>query len=123
MARGSSSGWCRAIRSIRTHCGPCAIGATLTASHSSSPSPGRIAVWEKHEIARLTPPQLHSNLNILMLKLASTNRETQEQLKFFRDSGGNIVLHFPPENEPEQHKALKSTIRNLDMLAEDEARG
>jgi len=34
----------------------------------------RIEVWEKHEIFRLTPGQLHSNLNILLLKLASTNR-------------------------------------------------
>ena len=40
----------------------------------------RIEVWEKHEIFRLTPGQLHSNLNILLLKLASTNRETREQL-------------------------------------------
>ncbi|MFZ1057596.1 MAG: DEAD/DEAH box helicase family protein, partial [Candidatus Rokuibacteriota bacterium] len=83
----------------------------------------RIEVWEKHEIARLTPGQLRSNLNILMLKLASTNRETREQLKFFRDSGGNIVQHFPPENDPEQHKALKARIPNLDMLAENEDRG
>ena len=83
----------------------------------------RIEVWEKHEIARLTPGQLRSNLNILMLKLASTNRETREQLKFFRDSGGNIVQHFPPENEPEQHKTLKARTPNLDMLAENEARG
>ena len=70
----------------------------------------RIEVWEKHEIFRLTPGQLHSNLNILLLKLASTNRETREQLKFFRDSGGNIVQHFPPENEPEKHKALKDAV-------------
>lgn len=83
----------------------------------------RIEVWEKHEIARLTPGQLRSNLNILILKLASTNRETQEQLKFFRDSGGNIVQHFPSEDEPEQHKTLKARIPNLDMLAEDETRG
>jgi len=83
----------------------------------------RIEVWEKHEISRLTPGQLRSNLNILMLKLASTNRETREQLKFFRDSGGNIVQHFPLENEPEQHKALKTRVPNLDMLAENEARG
>ena len=37
----------------------------------------RIEVWEKHEIFRLTPGQLHSNLNVLLLKLASTNRETR----------------------------------------------
>ncbi|MGD0010254.1 MAG: DEAD/DEAH box helicase family protein [Terriglobia bacterium] len=82
----------------------------------------RIEVWEKHEIARLTPGQLRSNLNILVLKLASTNRETREQLKFFRDSGGNIVQHFPAENESEKNKALKARIPNLDMLAEDEKR-
>ena len=80
----------------------------------------RIEVWEKHEIFRLTPGQLHSNLNILILKLASTNRETREQLKFFRDSGGNIVQHFPPENDPEKHKALKAQFPNLDMLGDDE---
>ncbi len=83
----------------------------------------RIEVWEKHEIARLTSAQLQSNLNILILKLASTNRESQDQLKFFRDSGGNIVQHFPPEDEPEKHKALQARIPNLDMLAEDETRG
>lgn len=83
----------------------------------------RIEIWEKHEIFRLTPGQLQSNLNILILKLASTNRETREQLKFFRDSGGNIVQHFPPEREAEQHKALKARVPNLDMLAEDEGHG
>jgi type III restriction enzyme len=31
----------------------------------------RIEVWEKHEIARTTPSQLRSNLNILVLKLAA----------------------------------------------------
>lgn len=83
----------------------------------------RIEVWEKHEIARLTPGQLRSNLNILMLKLASTNRETREQLKFFRDSGGNIVQHFPPEDDAEAHRTLKTRIPNLDMLVENAERG
>ncbi len=82
-----------------------------------------IEVWEKHEIFRITPGQIKSKLNILILKLASTNRETKDQLKFFRDSGGNIVQHFPAENEPNKHKELKEFIPNLDMLAEDEKRG
>ena len=83
----------------------------------------RIEVWEKHEIARLTPGQLASNLNILIIKLQGTNRQDKEALKFFRDSGGNIVAHFPPENEPEKHKELKQRILNLDMVESDEARG
>ncbi|MGH9428331.1 MAG: DEAD/DEAH box helicase family protein, partial [Terriglobia bacterium] len=74
----------------------------------------RIEVWEKHEIARLTPGQLNSALNILLLKLAGANRVTREQLKFFRDSGGNIVQHFPAEDAPDQHKELKARIPNLD---------
>lgn len=80
----------------------------------------RIEVWEKHEVARLTPGQLQASLNVLIVKLAGTNRLDREQLKFFRDSGGNIMQHFPAEDEPEKHKALKELFPNLDMLAEDE---
>ena len=83
----------------------------------------RIEVWEKQEIARLTPAQLRSSLNILLLKLASTNREDREQLKFFRDSGGNIVQHFPAEDNADAHRALKEQIPNLDMIEENEAAG
>jgi type III restriction enzyme len=83
----------------------------------------RIEVWEKHEIFRITPSQMKTSLNILLLKLASTNRESKEQLKFFRDAGGNIVQHFPSEDEPESHKKLKERFSNLDMVSEDEATG
>src|SRR5438309_2856007 len=83
----------------------------------------RIEVWEKHEIARLSPSRLRDCLNILIVQLASTNRETKEQLKFFKDSGGNIVGHFPAENDWPAHKALKEKIGNLDMIEEDEASG
>jgi type III restriction enzyme len=83
----------------------------------------QIEVWEKNEIARLTPGQLLTNLNILLLMLPSTNREVREQLKFFRDSGGNIVQHFPPEDEPDKHKQLKERIPNLDMVVEDPSQG
>lgn len=83
----------------------------------------RIEVWEKQEIARLTPAQLRSGLNVLLLKLASTNREDREQLKFFRDSGGNIVQHFPAEDDAEAHRALKEKVPNLDMIEADEQAG
>ena len=82
----------------------------------------RLEVWEKQDIARLTPGQLANNLNVLLLKLPSTNRQDRESLKFFRDSGGNIVLHFPPEDEPDKHRELKERVPNLDML-EDKTRG
>jgi type III restriction enzyme len=83
----------------------------------------RVEVWEKHEIARLTPVQLASSLNILLLKLQGTARQDKETLKFFRDSGGSIVAHFPPEDDSEAHRALKARIPNLDMLAEDDRTG
>jgi type III restriction enzyme len=83
----------------------------------------RIEVWEKHEVARLTPGRLRECLNILVVQLASTNRETKEQLKFFRDSGGNIVQHFPPEDDYEAHRKLKEQFPNMEMLVDDEASG
>jgi type III restriction enzyme len=83
----------------------------------------RLEVWEKHEVARLSPAKLRDCLNILVLQLASTNRETREQLKFFRDSGGAIVEHFPPENDGAAQRALKARVPNLDMVEEDERRG
>lgn len=83
----------------------------------------RVEVWEKHEIARLTPGQLASNLNVLILKLQGTNRQDKESLKFFRDSGGNIVSHFPPEDEPDEHRKLLEAIPNLEMLEASEDTG
>jgi type III restriction enzyme len=83
----------------------------------------RLEIWEKHEIARLSPARLRDCLNILIVQLASTNRETKEQLKFFRDSGGNIVEHFPPENDPAAQLRLKEQFPNLDMIEDDAQSG
>jgi type III restriction enzyme len=83
----------------------------------------RVEVWEKHEIARLNPSQLATCLNVLVVKLQGANRQDKESLKFFQDSGGNIVQHFPPEDDPEAHRRLKELVPNLDMLAEDPATG
>jgi len=83
----------------------------------------RIEVWEKHELARLSPVRLRDCLNILVVQLASTNRETAAQLKFFKDSGGNITQHFPPENDPEAHRKLKERFPNLDMIEDDAVSG
>ncbi|MCI0379589.1 MAG: DEAD/DEAH box helicase family protein [Gemmataceae bacterium] len=78
----------------------------------------RLEVWEKQDVLRLTPGQLAANLNILLIKLPSTNRQDRESLKFFRDSGGNIVMHFPPEDQPEEHGNLKQRVPNLEMLGD-----
>jgi type III restriction enzyme len=76
----------------------------------------RIEVWEKHEIARLSPARLRECLNILIVQLASTNRETKDQLKFFKDSGGNIVDHFPLEEDLAAHRKLRSEMPNLEVI-------
>ena len=62
-------------------------------------------------------------LDILVIQLASTNCETKERLKLFRDSGGNIVQNVPPEDEPEKHRKLKERFPNLEMLEDDPAAG
>ena len=83
----------------------------------------RVEIWEKHEICRITRSQMATCLNILILKLQGTNRQDKESLKFFRDSGGNIIDHFPLEDAPEEHKQLKHQFQNLDMIEDDEKRG
>ncbi|MGP1347094.1 MAG: DEAD/DEAH box helicase [Phycisphaerales bacterium] len=83
----------------------------------------KVELWEKSDIVRLTPSQLKSCLNILVLQLASTNRETKDQLKFFKDAGGNITLHFPAEDDPAGHAKLKGEVPNLDMIEDDPERG
>lgn len=79
----------------------------------------KIELWEKTDIVRMTPGQLAQCLNILVVQLASTNRETKEQLKFFKDSGGNITMHFPPEDDPKAHRELKEKFPNLEMVEDD----
>lgn len=82
----------------------------------------RVEVWEKHEATRITPSRLLDSLNVILLKMQSANREDRETLKLFRDSGGNVVQHFPPEDDAEAHRALKARVPNLEMLAENLAK-
>src|SRR5437763_9414993 len=75
----------------------------------------RVEVWEKHEINRLTPTQLSSCLNVLLLIKASISTSKKEMRKVFADSGGNIVMHFPPEDNQDAHRELKKKLPNLEM--------
>ena len=54
----------------------------------------RIEVWEKHEIFRLTPGQLQSNLNILLLKLASTTVKRGSSSSFSATAGAILSSIF-----------------------------
>ena len=83
----------------------------------------RIELWTKDDVNRLTPAKLRECLNIMVVQLASTNRETKDQLRFFKDSGGNIVDHFPPEDDYEAQRKLKEQFKNLDMIENDPVRG
>jgi type III restriction enzyme len=83
----------------------------------------RVEVWEKKNIYRLSPARLRDCLNILVVQLAATNRETKEQLRFFKDAGGNIVRHFPPERDGGAHRRLWEEMPNLDMIENDAERG
>lgn len=76
----------------------------------------RIELWEKTDIHRITPGQMRECLNILVFKLASANRLVKEDMKFFKDGGGNITMHFPPEDAPDENRALLERFPNLDAM-------
>ncbi|MEM6505834.1 MAG: DEAD/DEAH box helicase family protein [Planctomycetota bacterium] len=81
----------------------------------------RIELWEKQDIRRITPGQVRECLNILVIKLASANRQTKDDLKFFQDGGGNVTLHFPPEDDATAQAELLEKFPNLDAF--DDPRG
>jgi hypothetical protein len=76
-----------------------------------------VEVWEKQDVNRLTPGQLKNNLNLLLLKLPGTRRQDKEQLKFFRDSGGNIVQHFPLEEQFYRITLGQENVERVDEVA------
>ncbi|MEM7682627.1 MAG: DEAD/DEAH box helicase family protein [Planctomycetota bacterium] len=76
----------------------------------------RIELWEKQDIRRITPGQVRECLNILVIKLASANRQTKDDLKFFQDGGGNVTLHFPAEDNAAAQAELLQRFPNLDTF-------
>ena len=84
----------------------------------------RIELWEKHELRRLSPDKLAGFYNILVVQLGSINRRNaKDQLKFFEDTSGEIVRHFPPETDLPGHQLLKDRFDNLELIGEDDGRG
>ena len=78
-------------------------------------SAGRTLVLEK--TSGFGPRDVEESLCVLLLMLPSANRETKEQLRMFRDSGG-FDSFFPPDDDITSHQALLERIPNLDTFEE-----
>ena len=76
-------------------------------------SANRTLVLEKTD--RFRPQDVAERLCVLLLMLPSANRETKDQLRMFRDSGG-FDSFFPNEDESERHEALLKKFPNLDAF-------
>ena len=76
-------------------------------------SAGRTVVLEK--TSGFAPQDVAENLCILLLMLPSANRETKEQLRLFRDSGG-FDRFFPPDEDVAAHTELLQRVSNLDTF-------
>ncbi|PKM06007.1 MAG: type III restriction endonuclease subunit R, partial [Gammaproteobacteria bacterium HGW-Gammaproteobacteria-7] len=71
---------------------------------------GRVKIFEKGD--PLNRADVEANLCIMVLMLQSSNRQNQDSLKLFQDSG-NVHGFTPAEGEQDQHKALLERIPNL----------
>ena len=78
-------------------------------------SANRTVVLEK--TSGFSPRNVEQSLCVLLLMLQSSNRETKEQLKMFRDRGG-FERFFPPEDQGAAHEELLKAVPNLDVFAQ-----
>ena len=76
-------------------------------------SAGRTVVLEK--TSGFGPQDVRENLCVLLLMLPSANRQTKEQLRIFRDSGG-FGSFFPSDDNVAEHDALRQRVPNLDTF-------
>ncbi len=79
-------------------------------------SAGRTLILEK--TSGFAPADLQENLCVLLLMLPSANRESKEQLRMFRDSGG-FDRFFPHEDDPAAHADLLKQMPNLDTFEQE----
>ena len=61
----------------------------------------------------------HDDILLLIKASITTKPDKREGRRVFRDSGGNIVMHFPPEDDPAAHQALKARLYFVDPILED----
>ena len=64
------------------------------------------------------PRDVRENLCVLLLMLPSANRETKEQLRMFRDSGG-FDRFFPADDDVAAHRQLLDEVPNLDTFEQE----
>lgn len=76
-------------------------------------SGGRTLILEKTD--GFSPRDVAENLCVLLLMLPSANRETKEQLRMFRDSGG-FDQFFPDQGDPKAHEEILGETPNLDTF-------
>ena len=76
-------------------------------------SAGRTLTLEK--TSGFGPRDVRENLCVLLLMLPSANRETREQLRMFRDSGG-FDRFFPADDDAAAQRKLLNDIPNLDTF-------
>jgi type III restriction enzyme len=88
---------------------------------SAGPGAGKTHVLVEHILEktdRFSPLDVDENLVVLMLMLPSTNRQTKETLKVFKDSGG-FQDFFPAEDDVERQEKVLQNISNLDTYHQE----
>ncbi|MGH7944748.1 MAG: DEAD/DEAH box helicase family protein [Opitutaceae bacterium] len=81
--------------------------------HLDLVSAGRTLVLEK--ASGFSPAEVEENLCVLLLMLPSANRESKDQLRMFRDSGG-YDRFFPRDDDVAGHRELLKEVPNLDTF-------
>ena len=76
-------------------------------------SAGHTLILEKDDV--FSPADVEENLCVLLLMLASANRQNKEVLRAFKDASG-FDAFFPPDGDVKGHEALKQRFPNLDTF-------
>ena len=76
-------------------------------------SAGKTLILEKN--SGFKPQDVRERLCVLLLMLPSANRETKEQLRMFRDSGG-FDSFFPREDDATAQEKLLAEVPNLNTF-------
>ena len=78
----------------------------------------KILEWRKNKHNCFSMQDLKEHLCVFLLTLQSTNRETKESLKVFKDSG-KFIKFFPSNRDYQANKRLLSQVKNLDTYTSD----